>query len=372
MPDRTDHSDPSNGAPESMRVASEKSVLSRRLNPGHVADWIKGELATDRLASFFKTLLWVGPLTLLIWIYAERQQQVKTPQVTIPVEVEGDQNMFVRITKPSDGNVVVTVKGPKGAVDRIPQLVNPLQGNQPVKIRLEKTGPGLQYIPTVRIGQDRRFVDAGITIESAQPESIEVLVEPYVEEDVPIRARNPDQSRSVTFEPATVHVRAPASMLREQKATPTGLTATVDIPAADGATDTETLLRDLKVSLSLDNKKYITFSPVTVTARLKPTGLVEYTLPAVLLRVAATEQVLKDYEIIAPLPLYTVTVVGPREEIERMKNPNAPAPRAFVELRPTVGAGENDADVHYEASFPPRVTVKDAPSTVKVTLIPRR
>jgi hypothetical protein len=297
---------------------------------------------------------------------------VKIPQVTIPVEVESsDPNYYARIITPGDGNVVVTVKGPKGAVDRIPQLVNPLQGNAPVKIRIDRTGAGgLQPIPTVRVGQDRRFTDAGITVESARPDSIEVLVEPYVEEDVPVRARNLDPSRTAIFEPPTVKVRAPASMLREQRATPAGLAALVDIPpATDPATsESEVVLKDLKVTVPLADTKHVTVQPGTVSARLKPTGLDEYTIPNVVVRPAATDQVLRDFEISPIEPIHSVTVVGPREEIDKLKN--GPAPRAFVELRPAVTAGENEADVRYD--FKPPITIKDAPTTVKVNLVPRR
>lgn len=372
MSENRENHDSTNGAPKTMRVGSGRPARSHRLNPHHVADWFKSEFAGDRLASFFKTLLWAAPLTLLIWIYAERQQQVRIPQVTIPIEVESSDpgNWYAYIQKPRDGNVVVTVRGPKGAVDRIGQLVNPLQGNPPVKLRVERSGSGgMQLIPTVRVGQDRRFVDAGITIESPQPDSIEVWIEPYEERDIPVRVKNPDQSRKATFDPPTVRVRAPQSMFREPAG---GLVAYVEIPAADPASaESETIVRDLKVTLPLSDTKHVTVTPATVTAKLQPSGVEEFTIPVVLVRVAATDQVLRDYDIAPIEPIHSVTVSGPREDIDKLRN--APAPRAFVELRPNVMPGENDADVRYDFIKAP-VTLKEGggPSTVKVNLTPRR
>jgi YbbR domain-containing protein len=290
------------------------------------------------------------------------------PQVTIPIEVESDASNYREIITPADRNIVVTVKGPKGAVDRIQQLFN----NRPIKITLDKavTSGGLKQIPTIRVGQDPRFVDAGITIESAQPDTISVMVEEYQDKEVPIQPRVRDPSREVTFEPPTVKVHAPRSKLEAmKKLTGDVLVAYAELPPVSQTADTDTVLHDVKISLPMTDPA-VTIPPVSVTAKIKPTGMVEYIPDNVLLRVAATDQVLRDYDIAPLQPLHSpaVKLVGPREEIEKLQN--GPAPRAFVELRPNVMPGENEADIHYD--FGNRITIKEAPSTTKVMLSTRR
>src|SRR6266550_1275429 len=67
-----------------------------------------------------KTLAWVAPLTVLIWIYAEREQSVPYSGVSFPIELRTtDSNRLVTLRDPSDHNVVATLLGPRTAVERV-------------------------------------------------------------------------------------------------------------------------------------------------------------------------------------------------------------------------------------------------------------
>ena len=73
--------------------------------------WVQHALSRDSLMSSFKTLLWLAPLTGLIWIYAEREQVVSLPGQAITVGVRSnDPNTFVRLA--SDPRVTVRLSGP--------------------------------------------------------------------------------------------------------------------------------------------------------------------------------------------------------------------------------------------------------------------
>ena len=48
--------------------------------------WLRGCFERYNLLAGLKTLLWLGPLTLLIWVYAEREQNDKI-DAAIPVAV---------------------------------------------------------------------------------------------------------------------------------------------------------------------------------------------------------------------------------------------------------------------------------------------
>src|SRR4051812_28677703 len=49
--------------------------------------WMRDTFSRDQLAAGVKQLMWVAPLTLLIWVYADREQQVPARGVLVPVEV---------------------------------------------------------------------------------------------------------------------------------------------------------------------------------------------------------------------------------------------------------------------------------------------
>src|SRR4051812_30858199 len=151
-----------------------------RRTPNRFVAWFAGRshehFNAERIGAFFKSLLWVAPLTILIWIYAERQQQYKQGDIAIPIQVESDDpKKIVEIL--GDGNVVIEVLGPKAAIDRMRERFSPMMGNPPGQIRLDASLSGPQKISAVRVGEDKRFVDAGITVLSARPGSIELMVD---------------------------------------------------------------------------------------------------------------------------------------------------------------------------------------------------
>src|SRR5205807_2622098 len=52
----------------------------------------------ENVISNLKTLAWVVPLTLLIWIYAEREQVATTKDVAVPFDmVSLDPNVAIRV-----------------------------------------------------------------------------------------------------------------------------------------------------------------------------------------------------------------------------------------------------------------------------------
>src|SRR6478735_8471482 len=65
----------------------------------------------ENVISHLKTLAWVVPLTLLIWIYAEREQ-VDTPEdVAVPFELFSvDRGRVVSLPAPQDKNLILTLQ----------------------------------------------------------------------------------------------------------------------------------------------------------------------------------------------------------------------------------------------------------------------
>src|SRR5436305_9069569 len=98
MPDTTDPSSSATkaapaAAPARMSIAGRAGAGARAGRAGRagrsmpwVRRWVRNTFTRDQIASGLRSLLWVAPLTVLIWIYAEREQTTNAP-VNIPIEV---------------------------------------------------------------------------------------------------------------------------------------------------------------------------------------------------------------------------------------------------------------------------------------------
>src|SRR3954467_3445784 len=60
----------------------------------------------ENVMNSLRTLAWVVPLTILIWIYAEREQLATEPVVIIPIDVKTTApNRVVTLISPADKNI---------------------------------------------------------------------------------------------------------------------------------------------------------------------------------------------------------------------------------------------------------------------------
>src|SRR5438094_8803624 len=67
-----------------------------------------------------RTFLWVAPLTVLIWVYAEREQVTELNDVRVPIEVRSD-NPSERIAAivGDERTVAVDLSGPRANLDAV-------------------------------------------------------------------------------------------------------------------------------------------------------------------------------------------------------------------------------------------------------------
>src|SRR5213078_3233363 len=80
----------------------------------------------ENVISNLKTLAWVVPLTLLIWIYAEREQVATTKDVAVPFDVVSvDPNVAIRVRSPADQNLILELQGPQA---RLQDVLSKLRG----------------------------------------------------------------------------------------------------------------------------------------------------------------------------------------------------------------------------------------------------
>src|SRR5438128_11984242 len=112
--------------PTKMEYQPRKTVRTWRDDVS--AEWTRwiNRFTRENVISGVKTLAWVVPLTLLIWIYAEREQVQPAKDVSVPFElVNPDLNRVVTLKPPQDKNLILELQGPQG---RLQELLNKLHG----------------------------------------------------------------------------------------------------------------------------------------------------------------------------------------------------------------------------------------------------
>src|SRR3954469_15068187 len=138
MVDESNHNTPSrrSDTPAAVVVVpirpAERRSLPRR-TAALLRRWFRETFNREQLVSSLKSLLWVAPLTLLIWIYAEREQQ-KDQGATFQVEDHSD--------SPSEGEQIADQGGAQAATvsavldghkARLGELMENLRAGAPIQ-----------------------------------------------------------------------------------------------------------------------------------------------------------------------------------------------------------------------------------------------
>jgi hypothetical protein len=185
-----------------------------------VRRWFRDTFSREQLLSSLRSLVWVAPLTVLIWIYAEREQ-VEPATAQFPIEVRsGAPGQVAHLADSRGGTVLATIRGPKAKVS---QAVEALQAGAPVQVFV---GGGRQpgfhdiEIPTL-IEADPRLRDNGLTVIQCDPRLIRVEVDTLREEQLDVKIRPevaPLLNGPPLFDPPQVKVTAPASAFKAKGA----------------------------------------------------------------------------------------------------------------------------------------------------------
>ena len=212
-------------APAPRTVTGPRAASTRTWRDDVSAEWARfhNSLTRDNLIAKLKTFAWVLPLTLLIWIYAEREQVAVYEDEPVPFElVNSEDGRYVSLALRQDENLILKVTGPRARVNNV---LNQLRGGReprglqlevPTKLELNREIT-LETLPLVR--NQRIFIDNGITVLSAQPPRLAVQVDEKVERDATIVLPPARKNVDATFVPSTVKLRGPLSALQsaEQK-----------------------------------------------------------------------------------------------------------------------------------------------------------
>lgn len=171
----------------------------------------------EKVLDVVKTLIWVIPLTILIWVYAEREQNVDLKSVTIPVRVQI--NNSGKVITLRDSAITATVTGPHTNVTEFLRGIERMDQPPLVHTIDPATPAGDIQVPAAVLNDDPRLVRNGITLSDINPKSLLATVDDLVTEELPVRV--PMKVASLEgeprFTPDTVNVTAPRLLFEEAK-----------------------------------------------------------------------------------------------------------------------------------------------------------
>ena len=160
---------------------------------------------------FFRTIVWALPLTVLIWIYAEREQ-VTSKQCFFSIEVRmTDSNKIVNLKYPGDPNIAVTLTGPNNVVEQIKNDHTPIQITLPANAKIgDNTFNFLQFLSDYSA-----FASRGVSVVEVSPSQMTVDVDQFETRQVEVRAsaalsRTDPNPNDYRFSQSAVTVRAPS------------------------------------------------------------------------------------------------------------------------------------------------------------------
>ena len=142
-----------------------------------LSGWWRHTFSLASLLNALKSLIWVAPLSAIIWIYAEQAETDQQP-FTISVSVHSrDSSRVVRLVTPSDGKLNVELGGTNPSLEKIREILAAtpsLQIDVPDAV-LATTGD--HSIPAAVINDLDLFRGNGITVNSVLPRNLTINVD---------------------------------------------------------------------------------------------------------------------------------------------------------------------------------------------------
>jgi hypothetical protein len=311
--------------------------------------WFAETFAREKMIDMLKQLAWVVPLTLLIWIYAEREQVTKEQNETIPFElVSTDPNRLVTLRPPQDSNIVVELEGPRA---RVQDVLHRLRGGafpQGLRIEIDKAllpNRDHQLRTISLIANHDLFRHNGITVTRTQPDTITVTVDEIVERDARVEPApgTPNLGEGTKFDPAVIKLRGPRNVLNPE-GDPNALVVYAHVPnnllSQPGQRDGLGLELSLPPPLAKDAR--VTMNPSKVDATLQVQASdEEWVMPAMTVSLDVPKSVTDKFTVkYDETSIYDVRLIGPKDVIEEMRKPGGPKP--YAQLKVTIDDASRD------------------------------
>jgi hypothetical protein len=291
---------------------------------GWLHGWVRDTFSREQLISSFKSFLWVAPLTILIWVYAEREQPEKVDNQVIIFSMQAsDPRILVTVLEPEERSLMAELRGSRVQVDAVKELLAPKSDQQPpvrINISTDKFPPGGgPYIESASvIAEDDIFRNNYVTVAKVSPAQLKFNVDRIVTVDVDVQAPPPDKTPNLSgipvFEPRRVQVTGPERLVEKDK-----VTVTADFSKFAEMSSAKTHEVNVPLTLSIANRN-ITVAPANVKATFTVQELKsEVRLNSIPLNVMYTPGLETKYWADCEKVIRNVTFFGPRDIIDKIK-----------------------------------------------------
>ncbi|MDB5356444.1 MAG: hypothetical protein JWN24_2897 [Phycisphaerales bacterium] len=325
----------------------------------------------------------MAPLTVLIWVYAEREQTDSKVSVTLRIEVKNTDPGYLIQLRDTDGHVHpslpvhVDLSGPHARVEEVRQKLETAGTAVAVDVDT-KVGLGIHSISLGMLSNDPLFVKSGVTVAAPIPREVEVSIDKMIQRDVEVKIDPKVTNVEATFEPRKVRVSGSEAVLRNP-----ALVAYAQIPdqKEPGSRD----ISGVDVVLQPIGDSHVTISPPTVMAKVevKDPDVVGTVNAMPVWAVYPPGAVWDKFKPEFEQTIAGVQVRGPAEKISRVNDADFEfKPKAYLNLStavPAVGAAPAAGQrytAQLEIVFPSnsglRVSPDDTHKTISFTLVERK
>lgn len=348
--------------------------------------WLAETFSREQILDGLRTLLWVAPLTVLIWIYAEREQVTRKRGETIPFELASlDQGKLVSLKPPQDSNVIIDCEGPRARVEEVLRQIRVGRSRMPgldIYVDTRNASSEIQLNLASVVANHPLFTQNGITVTRCQPERANVLVDPLIERDarieIPPGVSTLDPA-TTTFDPQFVKVKGPQSALAAAELE-TGRPGQLIIYARvqdrpelklPGARPVAGLALDLPAALR--NNPQVEITPKTVDAVLQVRRPdTERKMPSMAVQSTVPFGFGERFDLRFEQSLPDVTLIGPADALNNLDRAGAKQPYADFTVS-SADAGEPKMKPLEFRDLPAGVRVSDVDRDrqIRVEVVPK-
>ena len=342
--------------------------------------WFKVRFSREKFVDFARSMIWVAPLTVVIWIYAEREQIVPLTVADVPVRVfSSDAKWSVQVVKENGAMLPSVNLELRGPLDGLQRVQNTLTSHIPQGVQIDLGGSltvtDAQPQPinvANHIQNQPLFRSSGVTVESVPPivlvnidEMIDVTADVQMPPDLPTV-----DSATTTFEPRQVQVRGPRKLLQQMGGHPTvyadvGRLVERLKPGVHKLDDVPVVVAD---SSWADR---IAVQPPTNKVNVQLTIMAAdetRTIPSMPVLLQAPSRLLQGYDVHWDEAVANVDVSGPPDRLNQL---DANPPRAVLNLSMDDAGHEGEKGLTYILPEGVQASPASAGKTVKFQMTPR-
>lgn len=348
----------------------------------------------EKLMEFLRTMAWVAPLTILIWVYAEREQIKRVNDVTFSVSPRSTAaGRVATLAPPSQRNVTIEMEGPAVKLDALrQQLLTGLPANA-LQLEIDSTastGPITRRTVDI-LNEHPTFRNAGVRVTAASPTQLTVQVDDVVSRDLTVAAdmQAANFEAAPVFDPPIVKISGPKRLIDNLTAMDNlgrpiirpnfQQSPFLKVPGPHEINDVP--LTKPTIPNDESNGQLLTVTPdrVKVSFRIRQAD-VTYTIPAMPVFPVAPANFLDEYRAVFEPVVTNITVQGPPDLIAALKADTlTKKPKALLEFGredlPLTTPGTSPKPISRKLRFdlPPGLTVapQDQNRELEFTLILR-